>query len=105
MHDLFRVRFTLVAFIALTLPLSAGTVPYNPPAETAAFKAGPGADVVDANCRTCHSADYIGTQPKGAAFGTAFWQAEVTKMISVYGAPIAPQDAKIIVDYLSAVYR
>ena len=33
-----------------------------------------------------------------------FWQAEVTKMIKVYGAPIDDSDASKIVDYLAATY-
>jgi hypothetical protein len=34
----------------------------------------------------------------------AGWDAEVTKMISAFGAPISPDDAKIIADYLKANY-
>jgi hypothetical protein len=33
-----------------------------------------------------------------------FWQAEVTKMIKVYGAPIEEKDVPAIVDYLAAAY-
>jgi hypothetical protein len=32
------------------------------------------------------------------------WQAEVDKMTNVFGAPIAPDDAKAIVDYLTKNY-
>jgi hypothetical protein len=32
------------------------------------------------------------------------WDASVTKMIRVFGAPIQPDDAKSIVDYLNANY-
>ena len=79
-------------------------VAYKAPEETAAFRPGPGVEAAEANCATCHSADYIETQPKGAKFGHDFWQAEVTKMIKVYGAPIAESDAGKIVDYLTATY-
>jgi hypothetical protein len=34
----------------------------------------------------------------------AGWDAEVTKMINAFGAPINPGDAKIIGDYLKANY-
>ena len=34
------------------------------------------------NCLTCHSVDYVNTQPPNC--GKAFWVAEVTKMIKVY---------------------
>ena len=52
----------------------------------------------------CHSADYIQTQPQGPSFKKDFWQAEVTKMIKVYGAPIDEADVPKIVDYLTQVY-
>ena len=32
------------------------------------------------------------------------WEAEVNKMIKVFGAPIQPADAKVIIDYLTANY-
>ena len=62
----------------------------------------PGADKVEANCAACHSLDYI---PMNSTFlNAAGWDAEVTKMISAFGAPISPDDAKIIGDYLKANY-
>jgi len=56
------------------------------------------------NCTACHSVDYISTQPRGPKFKKDFWQAEVTKMIKVYGAPIDDADVPKIVDYLAATY-
>ena len=50
------------------------------------------------------SADYVNTQPGGPKFKKDFWQAEVTKLIKVYGAPIDEADAGKIVDYLAATY-
>jgi hypothetical protein len=35
---------------------------------------------------------------------SAFWEAEVQKMIKVYGAPIDQNDVKAIVDYLAQAY-
>jgi hypothetical protein len=32
------------------------------------------------------------------------WESEVNKMINAFGAPIAPEDAKAIVEYLVANY-
>jgi mono/diheme cytochrome c family protein len=66
------------------------------------LKAGPGRDQVEANCVACHSLDYIvGNSP----FMTRqVWDAEVTKMIKAFGAPISDADAKVIVDYLAANY-
>ena len=66
---------------------------------------GPGLETAIANCGACHSAEYMKSQPHGPGFGKAFWQAEVTKMISVYKAPISEEDAKVIVDYLAAAYK
>jgi sulfite dehydrogenase (cytochrome) subunit B len=101
-------------FLALLLTLaaaaclggSAGAAPisYTLPDETAAFKPGPNLEVVQNNCTACHSADYVSTQPRGPKFQKDFWQAEVTKMIKVYGAPIDEADVGKIVDYLVATY-
>jgi hypothetical protein len=65
------------------------------------LKPGPGEDAV-ANCNACHSLDYI---PMNAPFMTRkTWEAEVTKMINAYGAPIDSADAKTITDYLAHNY-
>ena len=66
------------------------------------LKQAPGADKVEANCAACHTLDYI---PMNSTFlNAAQWDAEVTKMINAFGAPIGPDDAKIIGDYLKANY-
>ena len=97
------VLLATVAIAGLTLgSANAAPVSYTLPDETAAFKPGPNLDVVQNNCTACHSADYIGTQPRG--LNKDFWQAEVTKMIKVYGAPIEDADVGKIVDYLAATY-
>jgi sulfite dehydrogenase (cytochrome) subunit B len=77
---------------------------YELPPETAAFRPGPNLEVAQGNCTACHSADYIKTQPQGPQFKKDFWQAEVTKMIKVYGAPIDEADVGKIVEYLSQTY-
>jgi sulfite dehydrogenase (cytochrome) subunit B len=83
---------------------AAAPVNYTLREETAAFKPGPNLETVQNNCTACHSADYIKTQPRGEKFKKDFWQAEVTKMIKVYGAPIEDADVGKIVDYLTATY-
>jgi hypothetical protein len=87
-------------------PTTAGSKPisYKLPDKAAEFKPGPNLDVVKNNCTACHSADYIRTQPRGPKFKKAFWQAEVNKMIKVYGAQIEEADIDKIVDYLTATY-
>lgn len=84
--------------------VTAAPVSYKLPDETAAFRPGPNLDVVQNNCTGCHSADYIAIQPRGPQFKSDFWQAEVNKMIKVYGAPINEADIPRIVEYLAATY-
>src|SRR6201987_462292 len=81
---------------------SASPISYELPAETGALKPGPNLQTAQNNCTGCHSADYILTQPRNVTSKRDFWQAEVTKMIKVYGAPIDEADVPKIVDYLSA---
>jgi sulfite dehydrogenase (cytochrome) subunit B len=97
--------FALAAVAALGLAsATAAPVNYAVPEETAAFKPGPNLETVQNNCTACHSADYVKTQPRGEKFKKDFWQAEVTKMIKVYGAPIDDADVGKIVEYLAATY-
>jgi len=58
---------------------------------------GPGAEVMNGNCASCHSAGMVLTQPH---LTRAEWQGEVTKMLNVYKAPVDPADVPAIVDYL-----
>jgi hypothetical protein len=98
----------LLALSAITgigvAAVDAAPVSYKLPEETASFKPGPNVEVVRNNCSACHSADYVKTQPRGEKFKKSFWQAEVTKMIKVYGAPIEEADVGKIVEYLTATY-
>jgi sulfite dehydrogenase (cytochrome) subunit B len=103
----FLVALLLATAAAASLNLgsvTAAPVSYTLPDEAAVFKPGPNLEVVQNNCTACHSADYIQTQPRGEKFKKDFWQAEVTKMIKVYGAPIDDSDVPKIVEYLAAVY-
>ena len=68
---------------------------------TAKLEPGPGADSAELNCLGCHSTDYIVRQPGADA---EHWQAEVNKMIKLYGASVSDADAKVIVNYLAAAY-
>ena len=82
----------------------AAPISYALPEDTAAFKPGPNLETAQNNCTACHSADYINTQPRDQKSKKDFWQAEVTKMIKLYGAPINQADVPKIVDYLAATY-
>ena len=66
------------------------------------LKPGPGLDKVQGNCATCHSLGYI--QMNSPFLNAAGWNAEVTKMIKAFGAPISDADAKTIADYLVKNY-
>jgi hypothetical protein len=49
------------------------------------------------NCLACHSADHVLNQP---SLSREAWLEVVNKMITAYKAPVSPDDAKAIVDYL-----
>jgi sulfite dehydrogenase (cytochrome) subunit B len=102
------ILVTLSSLAAMTIiglaAVGAKPISYTLPEETAAFKPGPNLEVAQNNCTACHSADYIKTQPEGPKFKKDFWQAEVTKMIKLYGAPIDEADVPKIVDYLASTY-
>jgi len=66
------------------------------------LKPGPGLDKVEGNCGACHSLVYI--QMNSPFLNAAGWNAEVTKMIKAFGAPISDDDAKAIADYLAKNY-
>lgn len=70
----------------------------NPVSE---IKAGVGDELVRSHCALCHSTDYIVRQPH---LNAQRWDAEVRKMITVYGAPISDSDAKVIAGYLAKSY-
>ena len=66
------------------------------------LKQAPGVDKVEANCGACHTLAYI---PMNSPFlKPAVWDAEVTKMIKAFGAPIDEADAKTIAEYLKKNY-
>ena len=66
------------------------------------LKPGPGLQQVQANCIACHSLDYI---PLNSPFlDEKGWQAEVTKMIKAFGAPVKEEDVPAIVAYLTREY-
>jgi mono/diheme cytochrome c family protein len=66
------------------------------------LKQAPGLDKVENNCAACHSLAYI---PMNSVYlNAAGWDAEVTKMIKGFGAPIDDADAAAIADYLKKNY-
>ena len=77
------------------------TITLPPDNAMATLAPGPGMEAARANCGVCHSTDYIVRQPPSDA---KQWQASVTKMIKVFGAPISPDNEKAIVEYLASAY-
>ena len=66
------------------------------------LKPGAGRDKVEGNCQACHTLAYI---PMNSVYmNAAGWDAEVTKMIKAYGAPVDDEDAKAIKAYLTQNY-
>lgn len=70
------------------------------PAEAETLPAGPGQDVVTANCTACHSAAMLTAQPP---LKPEQWAATVKKMREVYHAPIADADVPAILAYLDGL--
>jgi mono/diheme cytochrome c family protein len=83
-------------------PAAKGPATYVWPRETTQFIAAPGIEQAQRHCLACHSADYVGTQPRGMP--EAFWTGEVAKMRTAYGAPMTDDDARAVAAYLSANY-
>lgn len=91
----------LIVAIPLCVASAAQALTFTPPADTIPRAlAQPDAEVIVANCTACHSLDYIVTQPRGK--GAQFWRDTVTKMIAVYGAPVAPGDVDGLATQLDA---
>jgi mono/diheme cytochrome c family protein len=70
----------------------------NIPASDLMFREGPGSEQINNNCLTCHSADHVLNQP---SLSKAAWEEVVTKMIRAYKAPVNPDDAAKIIEYLA----
>lgn len=71
------------------------------PAELPAYRPGPGVELAMVHCVTCHSADYISSQPH---MPRKFWEGSVKKMKEKFGAPIPDLIEAQLADYLTAAY-
>ena len=90
-----RTIIAALTVLAFSLPAVAEEKPID-------LKKAPGLDKVEGNCGSCHTLDYI---VMNSPFpNAALWDAEVTKMIKVFGAPITDADAKEIAEYLKKNY-
>ena len=90
-----RARSAAMSWMASASPGAAGE-------EKVKLKDGPNVDKVRANCVACHSLDYI---PLNSPFlDQKGWEAVVTKMTNAFKAPIKPEDAAPIAEYLARYY-
>ena len=90
-----RPIFILLAMAWIAVPAAAEE-------KLVRLKEAPGLGKVESNCSVCHSLDYI--QMNSPFPNAALWDAEVTKMIKTFGAPIDDADAAAIKNYLSQNY-
>jgi len=92
--------------LTLLVALAAAPVALKPvevalPDEEVMFT-GPDADLLNANCAACHSAEMVLAQPKMTA---GQWAASVQKMRAVYKAPIEDADAAKLPAALARVQK
>ena len=95
------IRTVLVAALtaaALSIPAARARADEQP----VEIKPGPEKDMVENACGACHSLDYI--RMNSPFQTTASWTATVNKMINIMHAPVEPEDAKKILDYLIRNY-
>lgn len=88
--------------IAIAALVVVATVTASADEKAVTLKPAPGLDKVEAHCGTCHSLDYI--EMNSPFQSAASWDAEVGKMIKIFGAPIGDADAKAISEYLKKNY-
>ena len=70
------------------------------PAGAAAFPAGQGSDIANANCLICHSAGMVLRQPP---LTVAEWNTEINRMKGSFGAPIPSNQIDELAHYLGVV--
>lgn len=95
-----RVPTLRLVLCAAVLALAAP--PARADEEPIEIKDGPNKDLVEATCGACHSLDYI--RMNSPFQSSAGWNATLTKMIGTFHAPVEPEDAKKILDYLVKNY-
>lgn len=94
-------KILIPAILAIGFVAAAEVVTIKLPVETATYRKAPGVDTANAQCLTCHSADYASMQPPEPR---KFWAGEVAKMKGKYGAPIPDDATNTLVDYFSKTY-
>jgi cytochrome c551/c552 len=93
-------RICLLLVLSQSLAFTA-PVKIELPAETASFKFAPNSEIANGQCLTCHSVEYVSTQPP---LPRAFWSSSVKKMQEKYGAPVPADQVETLVNYLTQNY-
>lgn len=98
----FRLLLLFAVLSGLAEPAPAKQITL--PAETASLAESPlpGYALATALCYTCHSVDYVLTQPPLSS--RAWWKANVVKMQKTFGASIPESAVDPLVDYLVKTY-
>jgi cytochrome c len=94
-------KFLFLAAVTIGCVANSKVVKIELPVETAVYKTAPGGEMANAQCLTCHSADYASMQP---AKPRDFWAAEVAKMKAKYAAPIPDDQTNALVAYFAKNY-
>jgi mono/diheme cytochrome c family protein len=84
-----RARLTIFASLLATVPLQAEQAPSDPPP-------GPGLELIQRSCISCHDIYMITTKRK-----TPQQWAEVMDLMAARGAEVTPEEMQIIEEYLS----
>lgn len=95
------IPLVLVSAALLTAGAEEKVVSIRLPVETASYRQMPGVEHVQGHCVTCHSPEYVSSQPP---MPRKFWEASVKKMKEKFGAPIPDNIAVLLADYLTAAY-
>jgi len=69
------------------------------PAQNTNFRPAPGIEIARRDCLSCHSAEYVTSQPP---LSKAAWTKEIAKMRTAFGATIPDADTDGLVAYLLA---
>ena len=94
-------KILIPAILTIGLVATAEVVKIELPVETAVYKSAPGVELANAQCLTCHSADYAAMQPPKPR---DFWAAEVAKMKAKYAANIPDDQTNALVAYFAKYY-
>ncbi len=99
-----NIRSNLMTVALLACCIRASAVDIALPQDNTSYQPNdlPGYPLVLKNCLTCHSSQYVQTQPPRSP--RRYWEATVHKMKDAFGAPVDDAEIPAIVDYLTKTY-